>query len=297
MATAYTTVTYTPTNDDFRELLRAMYLHFDGGADANWSIDATVTRPTQVAAAGDSGFALVNGSGTQILIADHAAVAGLCLDAGALAAADDLVVALVPGGGATDMRSGSFAAGANFSGWAVDCQGVARASHAGRAKIVSTATSLFVRFKTVTTNFYEGGFFAGALTRMDSGIGSGWALLGGLWSDWATFSSLANDHGGYLSFGTTWMPARTIPANASALLGSHASDGAGNYRKVPVMVVAPHTTISTTVTEASVLGAIPQIFASADGTLAMEWTDGATVVGYNMSGGSWVCLDDGGDAE
>lgn len=296
MATVYTTVTYTPTSADFREILRALYLHFDGGADANWAIDAGVTRPTQIAAAGDAGFALTNGT-AQILIADHAAVAGLCLDGGALAAADDLVVALVPGGGTTDMRSGTFAAGASFSGWAVDCQSVAHTSHAGRGKIVSTSDSLFIRFKTVTTNAYEGGFFAGKITRLDSGIGDGWAVFGGLWSDFSSANSAQNDHAAYLSFGTTWMPARVIPANTAGLTGSHATDGAGSYRKSPVTVVALNTTISANVHESAALGVIPQLFASADGTLAMEWTDGATVVGYNMTGGSWVCLDDGGDAE
>jgi hypothetical protein len=297
LATLYTTVTYTPTNDDFREILRALYLHFSGGGDANWSIDGTVTRPTQVAAAGDSGFALVNGSGVQILIADHAAVAGVCLDAGALAAADDLVVALVPSGGTTDMRSGSFAAGASFSGWAVDCQGVARSSHAGRAKIVSTADSLFVRFKTTATNLYEGGFWAGKLDRLDSGIGGGYAILGGLWTDWSTFNSSNNDHAGYLSFGTTWMTCRVFPSDAGGLVGNHASDGAGNFRQCPLTVVAVNGTVSATITDSLPIGIIPQVFASANGTLAVEWSDGATVVGYNMTGGSWVCLDDGGDAE
>lgn len=297
MATLYTTVTYTPTNDDFRELLRALYLHFDGGADANWSIDGTVTRPTQVAAAGDSGFALVNGSGVQILIADHAAVAGACLDAGALAAADDLVVALVPGGGSTDMRSGSFAAGASFSGWAVDCQGVARSSHAGRAKVVSTADSLFVRFKTTASNLYEGGFWAGKLDRLDSGIGGGYALFGGLWSDWTTYTTSANDHCGYLSFGATWMPFRVFPVDTGGLFGNHASDGAGNFRKCPVTAVVSNGTVSGTITDTLAIGTIPQLFASANGTLGVEWSSIGVVVGYNLTGGAWVCLDDGGDAE
>lgn len=297
MATLYTTVTFTPTNDDFRELLRALYLHFSGGADANWSVDGTVTRPTQVAAAGDSGFALVNGSGVQILIADHAAVAGLCLDGGALAAADDLVVALVPGGGTTDMRSGSFAAGASFSGWAVDCQGVSRASHAGRIKIVSTADSILVRFKTATTNLYEGGFWAGKLTRLDAGIGGGYAIFGGLWSDWGTYNSSNNDHCGYQSFGNTWMTCRVFPADTGGLSGNNASDGAGNFRQCPVIVVAVGGTVSATITDCMAMGIIPQVFASANGTLGVEWSTNGAVIGYNMTGGCWVSLDDGGDAE
>jgi hypothetical protein len=297
MATVYGTVTYTATNDDFREPLRALYLYFQGGNDANWAIDPAVTIPVQQAAEGDAGFALIGAGGVQIFIADHNGVGGLCMDGGALAAADDLVASICPAGGSTNMRSAVQVFGANWSGWVVDCQGVARSSHAGRAKIVSTATSLFIRFKTVTTGLYEGGIFAGKMSRLDSGIGDGWALLGGLWSDWATWGSLANDHGGYLSFGATWMPARATPANTAGVGGNHASDGAGNYRKVPVCLVAPTPTFSPNASDVTVIGTIPQLFASADGTLAMEWVDGATVVGYNIAGGSWVCLDDGGDAE
>lgn len=297
MATSYTTVTYVPTNDDFRELLRALYLHFLAGSDPNWAIDGTVTKPAQIVAAGDAGFALVNGSGVQILIADHAGVAGVCLDAGALAAADDLVVALVPGGGTTNMIGPSFAAGASFSGWAVDCQGVARASHAGRCKIVSTADSLFVRFKTTATNLYEGGFFAGKLTRVDSGIGSGYAIFGGLWTDWVSYNSSNNDHCGYQSFGNTWATCRMFPSDAGGLVGNHANDGAGNFRKCPLTVVAVNGTVSATITDSAAMGTIPQLFASANGQLGVEWSDGGSVIGYNMTGGSWVCLDDGANAE
>lgn len=81
-----------------RALVAALYAWFLAGNDPNWDVDATVTRPAQIAAAGDTGFALVNLAGDQILIADHALVGGLCIDGGALGAADDLVAAAVPGG-------------------------------------------------------------------------------------------------------------------------------------------------------------------------------------------------------
>lgn len=298
MATSHGAVTYTPTNADHREILLALYTYFLAGNDPNWSIDATVTKPTQIGAPGDAGFALVNGSGVQILIADHAGVAGACIDAGVLAAADDLVVALVPGGGSTNMVGLSFAAGASFSGWVVDCQGQAYNLHAGKAKISSAADWLFVRFKVASSSIYDGGFFAGKLTPVSNGIGSNYAVMGGLWTDFVSYGSAANnDHQGYLSFGTTWMTCRCMPSDAGGAVGNHATDGAGNFRKFPVMVVAPDGSISSIITSSQCLGVLPPVWAAANGTLAVEWSNAGTVTGYNMTGGSWVARDDGSTAE
>lgn len=297
MAVSHGAVTYTPTNADHREILRALYVYFLAGSDPNWSIDGTVTPPAQIAAAGDAGFALVNGSGVQILIADHAGVAGLCVDGGALAAADDLVVALVPGGGTTNMTGPSFAAGASFSGWAVDCQGQAYNLHAGKAKIVSDADWLFVRFKVASNSTYDGGFFAGKLKPVANGIGASYAVMGGLWTDFTSYNSSNNDHQAYLSFGTTWMTCRCMPSDAGGAVGNHATDGAGSFRKFPVMVVAPDGSISATITSSQCLGVLPAIWAAANGTLAVQWSSAGTVTGYNMTGGSWVARDDGSTAE
>lgn len=293
-------VTYVPTNDDFRELLLALHAYFDAGNDDTWSLDGTVTFPTLIASAGDTGFALTDGT-NQILIADHAAVGGTCLDGGALAAADDLVVALVPGGGTTDMRSGSFAAGARFSGWAVDCQGVARSSHAGRCKISSGTINgsgwLSIRFKTTDTNKYAGGFFAGMGKAVCSGIPTGFFVGGGLWTDLSTFSSSARDHAAFESFSGTWVHAQFAPLDTAGLQGDFSTDGAGNFAKCPVLVMGGPSAETTTVTSNLAFLAVPGVFASAVGTLGAEWLDGATTKGFNVNGGSWVFEDDGTDAE
>lgn len=292
-------VTYsTPLTATHQELLAALYAWFLAGNDPNWDVDATVTRPTQIAAAGDAGFALVNGAGDQILLADHAGVGGLCVDGGALGAADDLVVAVVPGGGTTDMTSGGFAAGARFSGWVVDVQGVANTSHAGRCKVSSGSDWLFIRFQTVTTQAYEGGFFAGVVDRADINIGAGWAIFGGLWADWATWSSSANDHSSHESYSGAWLPARVLPLDTNGLEGGHATDGGGGFRACPLAVGVPKNTVSTAVAEAVIIGSIPAVFVAGNGTLAAEWQDsGTNVIGYNMSGGCWIARDDGTDTE
>jgi hypothetical protein len=297
MALSHGAVTYTASNADHREILRALYVYFNSGADPHWTIDPAVTKPTQISAAGDAGFALVSVSGAQILIADHAAVGGLCVDAGALNAADDLVVALVPSGGATNMTGPGFAAGASFSGWAVDCQGQAYNLHAGKAKISSDADWLFVRFKVASNSQYDGGFFAGKLKRVSSGIGAGWAVMGGLWTDFASYNSSNNDHQAYLPYGTAWTTCRCMPSDAGGAVGNHATDGAGNFQTFPVMVVAVDGSVSSTITSSQCIGALPAMFAAANGMLAVEWSDAGTVIGYNITGGSWVARDDGSTAE
>lgn len=297
MAVNYGVVTFTPTNDDWREFLAAAYAWFLAGHDPIWSIDNTVTRPTQIATAGDTGFCLVNAGGVQLLIADHAAVGGLCMDGGALGVSDLVVVAIVPGGGTTDMRSGSWAVGASFSGWVVEANGVTRASHAGRAMISSDTNWLFVRFRTTVTNAYSGGFFLGGMTRFDSGLGSGWVAAGGLWSDFSTAATSANDHMGYQSYTGSWMPCRLQPADTAGLIGNNATDGAGTFRKAPVTVSAVPGDGSSPATSYVPVGGLPALFCSANGTIGSRWRDGATVTGFNMSGGCYVALSDGSVAE
>ena len=291
-------VTFTsPPTADFRELLLALYTWFNTASDPNWSIDGTVTRPTMIASAGDTGFAIVNVAGDQVLIADHAGVGGVLSDGTAINSSDDLMVGFCPGGGCLDMSSGGWTVGARWTGWCPDAQGPTYTSLAGRLKVASGATWISVRFKQTAGLGYTGAFSAGVLNRADSGLGDAMYIMAGLLTDFALSS--ATEHCRIEMQDGLWEQFLSIPANIEGLTGDQATDGVSDYRTTGVFVGVPNGgTMTSTAYKYAIVGALPWCFCSANGTIAKDWRDsGANVIGYNMDGGCWVALDDGTDAE
>lgn len=288
-------ITYsTPVTADHREILAALYAWFDGGNDPNWTIKGAAVIPAQIAAPGDTGFVVTNGS-ADIAIADHALVGGTMADGGAIGAGDDMMVGIDPGGGITNITSAGFSVGARWSGWTPNAEGATYAAHDGRCKISSGADWLFMRFKN-TSGLYDGGAFAGKIARLDAGLGDGWALMSGLWSDFS--ATTANDHAYLESYSANWEIVRCAPGDDQGLQGALSSDGAGTFRTAPLVVLAPNGTISSAFSTWTAVGTIPALFTSANGTTAKQWVDGTpATVGYNVAGGCWVARDDGTDAE
>ena len=277
---------------DHNELLRALYLHFDGDGDANWAIKAGVTVPTVVSAAGDTGFVLEDTatSTINIAIADHNGCGGVGVDGGALSTNDDLIVGIDPGGGITDITSGGFTVGARWSGWVVDCQGgVTSTTLDGRLKISSGASWLSIRFKANGT--YPGGFFTGEPIRLSANMGDGIVLFGGAWSDWDSTSN--SDHKAIeVSDGVWVQDVGAYPDIGEGLTPPRSTDGAGAFRTAPLGIGL--VALNKFTPEA----VFPHIWTSAQGAAGKGWSDGgATRNGYNPALGCWTFKDTSGDAE
>lgn len=293
-------VTYTaPISTNFNELLLALYTAFDGGLDANWQIKAGVGLPTPIGSVGDTGFVIedVATSTINILIADHAGVGGVMLDGGAIAAADDLLVAIDPGGGVTDITTAGFTASARVSGWAADVQGSSSSTLSGRSIVVSGTDWILIRHKAGAAG-YTAGIFAGKYSRLDSGLGDGFCVFGGLWTDYAS-TSTNTDHCGIEARSGVWINTpRMLPLNTTGLTGDYASDGAGTWRLCPVMIAIPSGTFSSTMTSWTVVGTCPALYTGPSGTIAVQWKDGGSVVkAVCLDGGAWLCRSDGVVAE
>lgn len=288
----------TPVTADHREILGALYAWFDADSDLNWEIDSGAVIPAQIANPGDTGFVIVDRatSTIKVAIADHALVGGVMADGGAPGSGDDLVVGIDPGGGLSDITSAGFSAGTRWSGWTPNAEGPSYISHDGVCKVSSGEDWIFIRFKSTTGGEYQGGLFAGKYNRLDAGIGEGFALLSGLWSDW--YYTAANGHAYFESFEANWEAVRCSPGDKNGLQADIASDGVGNFRTAPVCLIAPNGLPVLSVNAWTVIGTLPPLFSSANGTVAKRWDDELySPVGYNMSGGAWVALDDGTDAE
>jgi len=286
----------TPVTADLREVLAALYAFFDGGGDPNWIIKAAAVIPAQIAAPGDTGFVITDAAGTgiDVAVADHALVGGTMADGGAISTADDLMISIDPEGTISDITSAGFSVGLRWSGWTPDMQASTYNLLSGACKVSSGADWVFFRFKS-TSALYNGGGFAGRMSRLDAGIGEGFMVFSGLWTD-LTVSS-ANDHFFYESYDGVWVVARANVQNSLGLSAQNASDSAGNFRTTPLCVVVAANSISALL-GAAIVGVIPPVFVSANGTLAKQWQNGAlATVGFNMDSGCWVARDDGTDAE
>lgn len=281
-----------------KELLRALYLHFDGDGDDNWSIKGGVTVPATVAATGDTGFVLED-TATQtinIAIADHNGCGGVSVDAGALSASDDLLVGIDPGGGITDITSGGFTVGARWSGWASDAQGGTATSLDGRLKISSGADWLSIRFKQ--GGAYLGGFFAGKPSRQSENLGDGYVIFAGLWSDWGAVQD--SDHKALELHDGTWgQMIAAYPLVSEGLTSPASTDGAGAFRTTPVGIALYHgASMSSNVQRVSPEAVFPHMWSSASAATAQGWSDGASARnGYTPTAGCWVFKDTEGDVE
>lgn len=290
-------LTFAGASATHKELLLAMYTHFNGGGDANWQIKAGTTVPAQIAAAGDTGFVLedVATSTINIAIADHNGCGGVGVDGGALSSSDDLIVGIDPSGGITDITSGGWTVGARWSGWVVDCQGATATSLDGRLKISSGASWLSVRFKE--GGDYPGGFFAGEPTRLSANLGDGILLFGGTWADWGATSS--SDHKALeVSEGVWDREITAYPSVTAGLTAPRSTDGSGNFRTAPLGVGLVNAIGQSSVLQFSPEALMPHIWCSATGAAGKGWSDGDTVRnGYNPIAGCWVFKDTNGDAE
>lgn len=288
----------SPPSVDHREILAAEYAFFAADLDPNWSIKAGVTVPTMIATPGDTGYVLEDKATGLINIAraDHNGCGGVLTDGTAISTADDMLIGIDPSGGITDITVAGFTVGSRWSGWAPNAEGAASTSQAGRAKISSGADWLFIRNKKTVTGEYDGGSFAGACPLYSAGGGDGFCVGSGLWSDWA--ASSANEHLYFEVFEGVWEPVRVAPGDAYGPIGSYASDGSGNFTTCPVVVAAVPSSYTVYLERWAALGAIPALFSSADGTPGKVWKNsGGDVIGYNLTGGSWIAKDDGTYAE
>ena len=281
-----------------KELLLALYTHFDGDGDDNWQIKAGVTVPAIIASPGDTGFVLEDTatSTINIAIADHNGSGGVGVDGGTLSTSDDLIVGVDPGGGITDITAGGFTVGARWSGWVADCQGgVTSTSLDGRMKISSGAAWLSIRFKE--GGDYPGGFFAGEPTRLSANMGDGIVLLGGAWADWYNASN--SDHKAIEVSDGVWDQAvAAYPAINNGLTSPRSTAGAGVFRTAPLGIGLANSPGQTTLAQFSPEGLFPHIWTSAQGAAGKGWSDGDDVRnGYNPVLGCWTFKDTEGDAE
>lgn len=293
-------VTYsTPVSTDFNQLLLALYTAFASGADANWQIKATVSLPSGGASTGDTGF-VIEDVATQtinVMIADHAGVGGVMLNGDTVGSGDDLLAAIDPGGGVTDITATGFTASARVSGWVADVQGTSSSTLSGQSIVVSGTDWILIRHKAGTSG-YNAGIFAGRYSRLDSGLGDGFCVFGGLWTDYSATSSTSDHCGIETRLGVWDDTPRMLPINTAGLKLDYASDGAGTWRLCPVMIAIPNGTFSSTMNTWTVVGTCPALYTGPSGTIAAQWKDGGAVVkAVCMDGGAWLCRSDGVVAE
>jgi len=290
-------VTYaTPVSATFKELLGGLYAAFDAGQDPNWRIKMGVMLPASITNPGDAGFVIEDTatSTINILFANSMGVGGLMVDGAAQAAADDVMVGVDPGGAVMDITTMGWMVGPRFSGWTADTQAATQFTLSGRSIVVSGADWLLIRHKAGAAG-YNGGCFAGRYSRLDAGLGDGFCVFGGMWSDWATTSS--NDHCAIEARDGAWVnTSRMLPLNTSGLTGDYATDGAGTWRICPVAIAIPGANLGT-FGQATIVGTCPALYSGPNGTIATQWKDGATVKAVCMDGGAWLCRSDGAVAE
>jgi len=161
---------------------------------------------------------------------------------------------------------------------------------------VSGADWLLIRHKAGTAG-YTGGLFAGKYSRLDEGLGDGFCVFGGLWSDYAV--SAANDHCGIEARVGVWINSPVmLPLNTKGLTGDYATDGLGTWRLCPVAIAIPSGVIGASFTQWAVVGTCPALYSGPNGTTATQWKDSlGTVKAVCMDGGAWLCRSDGAVAE
>ena len=294
-------VTYTtPVSTSFVQVYKALYDWFLASGDPNWAVDATVTHVAKVTDDGDQGFSLVNTGGDQIHFSvDSAASTGGTMAGGsAIASTDDILVSMTPGGGTTDVRTGTFSFGARWDGWLNDSQGATYNTLAGRCKVSSTADWLHIRHKS--TLDYDGGFFAGKLAPLASlnpAQFDGYCVCSGLWAAWV----LNVLHGTRLEVRDgVWETCLVAPqSGVGGFRTATGTDGAGNYMFAYPTVQLPYNMSYDDATYLVVMGVLPCWRVGLHTTtVAQRYDDGAgNVLAVSMNGKCFLALDDGTDAE
>ena len=311
MAVIHAKRTLVAPDANYYKFLGDLYAYFDVTGDGNWEIDPTVNIPVASGGGttGDRGFVIraTADNTLQVAFGTYAGggagrITGSLIDGTAVAGGMYVLVGVCPGGGITNTTANMF--GPRWSGWAKKQTGVL-STQGTIYKIVSGVDYLFVRFKLAADSKYTGGFFVGKALGLGARA-SGHCVIGGLWTEWLTTginqASYEYDDTGRWSLraGSGYDRFFSVPSNTIGMDAGPASDGAGNYNYSRVVFMdslatgpaSPYATVSIPV------AACPCLFVGpiADAQ-AKRWQVGGVDTMVNMTGGSWMCLDDGTNAE
>lgn len=270
--------------------MQALHDHFDGTSSL-WQIKAGTALNS-----GADGFVLekAGGGAPNIAFRRGGGTAGGTMLSGGAVAGSGLFVGCDPGGGITDISSGSFAAGARWSGWA-GSWAISTAASRGRIKILEDTDLIFIRQRNDPTEAeYKYGVFVGNGFYPTTNTATGYVLLTEQIVRWAADNFDPADVRVYEAEAGDWQPALCLNSVTDGIALAHQQDGEGNFRFARWGL---QSYTGTSESQSTLVGVLKHLFTSAVQTEGTYWRDGGGDVQAVHIYDALIVADDGTVAE